>query len=115
MLVTALMIVNVAMLLFSTFLIILTLRRRKRHKIILVMIRMSRMNPVMFIKANKKAQWIAMGMHQFGYVVTSGMSWEEEMILLDEYFDQQQITIQKQMTGTPGLPPRGSPRPSSRP
>lgn len=94
-LVTVLGIFNTIMLLALVFIIWLTVKRHRRHKITMVFIRMSRMNPVSCIKANKKTEWIAIGRHNLGYDIGSAMPWEEEMILLDKFFENEIGAIKK--------------------
>ncbi len=94
--ITVLGVLNTIMLLTAVFMIWFMVKRHRRHKIIMMMIRMGRMNPVSYIKANKKVQWIAIGVHTLGYEVGSEMPWEEETILLDKYYDKEIRTIQKQ-------------------
>ncbi len=89
-------VLNMIMLFTAVFMIWLMVKRHRRHKITLMMIRMMRMNPVRCIKASKKAEWVAIGIHTLGYEVGSNMPWDEEMEMLDKYYDKEIRTIQKQ-------------------
>ena len=59
-------------------------RRRRQHKVNLMMIRMSRMTPVEFmIRKGRRQRWKALGMEpNLGYIIGSEMSFEEETELV---------------------------------
>jgi len=95
MLVTVLGVFNTIMLLAAAVMIWMMVKRQRLHKITMMMIRMSRMNPVSCIKANRKSEWIAVGVHNLGYEIGSSMPWEEEMAKLDTFFEQEITAIKK--------------------
>ncbi len=71
---------------FSTliFTLIYGWRRRRQHKLYMLMLRMNRMTPVAFIRAKgRRAKWVALGTEpNLGYIIGSGMSFDEEMAIL---------------------------------